>query len=71
MDYEALGVNELGQLCFLLHEIEEPEAEWVRTPTTRKDLQALYEAGYRAISLNDVIDGNIDVPREPRRWYYL
>jgi peptidoglycan/xylan/chitin deacetylase (PgdA/CDA1 family) len=64
VDYEALGVNELGQIMFLMyHEIGEPEAEWVRTPDNfRKDLQALYEAGYRAVSLNDVLDGNIDVP---------
>ncbi len=64
VDYEALGVNELGEIMVLMyHEIGEPEDEWVRTPDNfRKDLQELYEAGFRAVSMNDVLDGRIDIP---------
>jgi peptidoglycan/xylan/chitin deacetylase (PgdA/CDA1 family) len=63
-DYEALGVNELGQIMVLMyHRIEGAEAEWARTPENfRKDLRALYEAGYRLVSLNDVLDGKINTP---------
>lgn len=63
-DYEGLGVNELGQVMILMyHEIGETEAEWCRTPENfRKDLESLYQKGYRLISLNDFIDGNIDTP---------
>ncbi|HOL17241.1 MAG TPA: polysaccharide deacetylase, partial [Bacillota bacterium] len=64
VDYEALGVNEAGEIMVLMyHEIGEPEDEWVRTPENfRKDLQELYDAGYRAVSMNDVLDGRIDIP---------
>ena len=63
IDYEALGVNELGQVMVLMHQIGEEEAEWVRTPENfRKDLETLYAAGYRLIALNDLLDGNITVP---------
>ncbi len=63
-DYEGLGVNELGQIMILMyHEIGEPEAEWCRTPENfRRDLDTLYQKGYRLIPLNDFIDGNIDTP---------
>ncbi|NLZ33157.1 MAG: polysaccharide deacetylase family protein [Firmicutes bacterium] len=64
IDYEALGVNEAGRIMILMyHEIGEPEDVWCRTPDNfRKDLEALYEAGYRLISMNDLLDGHIDVP---------
>jgi len=59
-----LPANELGEIMILMyHEIGEPEAEWVRTPDNfRRDLEVLYEEGYRLISMNDMLDGNIDVP---------
>ncbi len=64
IDYEALGVNEAGRIMILMyHEIGEPEDVWCRTPDNfRKDLETLYEAGYRLISMGDLLDGNIDVP---------
>lgn len=64
IDYRALGVNEVGQIMILMyHEIGEPEDVWCRTPANfRKDLETLYAAGYRLISMNDLLDGNIDVP---------
>lgn len=64
IDYRALGVNEGGRIMILMyHEIGEPEAEFCRTPANfRKDLESLYEAGYRLISMNNLLDGHIDVP---------
>ena len=61
IDIQALKPNEAGQIMVLMyHHIAEPEAEWVRTPENfRKDLQVLYEKGYRPISLNDYALGNI------------
>lgn len=64
VDYAELGVNEAGQIMVLMyHEIAGTEDEWVRTPENfRKDLKTLYDAGYRAVSMNDVLDGNIHIP---------
>ncbi len=64
VDYAELEVNELGQIMVLMyHQIADTEAEWVRTPDNfRKDLKNLYDAGYRLVSMNDVLDGNIDIP---------
>jgi len=59
-----LPPNEEGQIMILMyHEIGEPEEEWQRTPDNfRRDLQTLYDEGYRLTSLNNVLDGEIDVP---------
>ena len=64
VDLKALKVNELGKIMILMyHDIGEPEDIWVRTPENfRKDLQTLYDKGYRAISMKDYIEGNIDTP---------
>jgi len=53
--------NEAGEVMVLMyHQIREPEAEWSRTPENfRKDLQALYDEGFRPISLYDYATGNI------------
>ena len=61
IDLEVIKPNEAGQIMVLMyHHIAEPEAEWVRTPDNfRKDLQTLYEKGYRPISLKDYATGNI------------
>lgn len=45
------------------HQIAEPEGRWARTPANlRRDLQRLWEGGYRLVALTDLIDGRIDVP---------
>ena len=64
IDYRALGVNEAGEIMILMyHEIGEPEDVWCRTPANfRRDLETLYEAGYRLISMNDLLEGHIDIP---------
>ncbi len=55
--------NEMGKVMVLMyHNIGEEEATWVRTPENfRRDLNTLYEKGYRAISLEDFAQNNIDV----------
>ena len=57
----GLKPNEAGKIMALMyHNVGEPEAEWVRTPANfRKDLETLYEKGYRPISLSDYVNGNI------------
>ncbi|NMB40868.1 MAG: polysaccharide deacetylase family protein [Firmicutes bacterium] len=56
--------NELGEIMILMyHEIGYLEAEWTRTPENfRRDLETLYEQGYRAVPLMDFVKGNIDIP---------
>lgn len=57
----SLKPNEAGQIMVLMyHNIGEPEAEWVRTPENfRRDLEVLYEQGYRPIRLTDFVKGHI------------
>jgi len=56
-----LRPNEAGKIMILMyHNIGPEEGEWVRTPDNfLKDLQTLYEKGYRPISLKDYASGNI------------
>ncbi|MDF2547944.1 MAG: hypothetical protein K0R93_2842 [Anaerosolibacter sp.] len=63
IDLQAVKPNEAGQIMVLMyHNISEPEAEWTRTPDNfRKDLQVLYDKGYRPISLKDYVAGNITI----------
>mgnify|MGYP000940637947 FL=1 len=63
IDYEKIKPNENGQVMILMyHGIGEEESEWVRTPENfRKDLQTLYDNGYRLISLRDFVDNKINV----------
>lgn len=55
--------NEAGKVMVLMyHNIGTVEKEWVRTPENfTKDLNTLYEKGYRPISLTDFVTGNINV----------
>lgn len=56
--------NEGGNIMVLMyHNIGPEEEEWVRTPDNfRKDLQTLYDLGYRPIRLTDYVTGNITTP---------
>jgi len=56
--------NELGQIMILeYHKIDYPEGRWTRTPENfRRDLERLWEKGYRLVALNDLLDGRIDLP---------
>lgn len=61
----SLEPNESGRIMVLMyHNIGEEEEEWTRTPDNFiKDLQVLYEKGYRPISLKDYASGNITTPQ--------
>ena len=61
---EPLSPNELGRVMILeYHKIDHPENRWTRTPDNfRRDLQRLWERGYRLIGLNDFLDGKILLP---------
>ncbi len=46
------------------HRIDRPEDRWTRTPDNfRRDLERLWERGYRLIALDDYLDGKIALPR--------
>jgi hypothetical protein len=57
--------NELGRVMILeYHKIDQPEGRWTRTPENfRRDLQHLWERGYRLVLLNDYLDGHVVLPR--------
>ena len=61
---EPLPPNELGRVMILeYHKIDQPESRWTRTPDNfRRDLQHLWQRGYRLIGLNDFLDGKIALP---------
>lgn len=56
--------NELGRVMILeYHKIDLPEGRWTRTPDNlRRDLQRLWERGYRTVAMNDYLDGKIALP---------
>ncbi len=60
----ALPPNELGRVMILeYHKIDYPEQRWTRTPENfRKDLQRLWDKGYRTVALTDYLDGKIALP---------
>ena len=64
IDLVKIKPNELGRIMILMyHQISPKEGEWSRTPENfRRDLQRLYDNGYRLISLKDYLNNNIDVP---------
>jgi peptidoglycan/xylan/chitin deacetylase (PgdA/CDA1 family) len=60
-----LPSNELGRVMILeYHKIDTPEERWTRTPDNfRRDLQRLWQRGYRLVALNDYLDGRIALPK--------
>jgi hypothetical protein len=60
-----LPPNELGEIMVLeYHRLGTPEGEWYRSVENfRADLRRLYEAGYRPVTVRQMVEGNIDVPR--------
>lgn len=62
-DYQNLGVNELGQVMVIMyHSLGEKNEAYIRTPEDfRKDLNVLYDNGYRLVSLEDYANNNIDI----------
>ena len=61
---EPLAPNELGRFMILeYHKIDYPEARWTRTPENfRRDLQRLWERGYRTVLLGDLLERKIALP---------
>lgn len=59
----SLKPNEAGEVMVLMyHNLGSEEEEWVRTPENfKKDLNILYEKGYRAVSLKDYVNNEMDV----------
>ena len=57
----TLAPNELGRVMILeYHTVDQPEERWTRTPANfRRDLERLWERGYRLVALNDVLDGKM------------
>lgn len=60
-----LPPNELGQVMVLEYHVIGPKEErWTRTPENfRRDLETLYERGYRPVNMAEVVDRHIDLPR--------
>jgi hypothetical protein len=61
---DRLLPNELGRVMILeYHKIDQPEERWTRTPENfRRDLETLYERGYRLQSLSALVEGRVTVP---------
>jgi hypothetical protein len=59
-----LPPNELGEILVLeYHRLGDNEGEWVRKAENfRKDLQSLYERGFRPVTMRQVVEGDIDIP---------
>lgn len=57
--------NELGEIMVIeYHHIGSREERWTRTPANfRRDLETLYEKGYRPVNMADAVSGSIDLPR--------
>jgi hypothetical protein len=56
--------NELGRVLILeYHLVEQRETRWARSVQDfKRDLQQLYQGGYRTLALGDYIDGKIALP---------
>lgn len=63
VDLAQIKANEAGEIMILeWHVIGEKEGRWARTYTNfSKDLEILYQKGYRLVSLRDVVTNNIKV----------
>jgi hypothetical protein len=59
-----LPANELGEIMVLeYHRLGENEGEFIRRKENfQKDLQALYERGYRPITMRQLLEGDVDLP---------
>lgn len=60
-----VAVNELGTIPILEYHViaNAEEDQWTRTPASfRKDLEKLYAAGFRPVSMADYLDNKIGIP---------
>lgn len=60
----GLPPNEMGELLVLeYHRLGENEGEWVRRPENFwRDLERLYERGYRPVRMRDAVRGHFAIP---------
>ncbi len=63
LDLSKVKPNELSKVMILeYHEIGDTEARWTRRyDNFRKDLQRVYDLGYRPVSLRDYVNNNISL----------
>lgn len=63
IDLQEIKPNEVGQVMVVMyHALGDKEKDFVRTRENfRKDLELLYEKGYRLISLNDFVNNEINI----------
>lgn len=63
INLDDIKPNENGQIMILMyHGIGDEESEWVRTTENfKKDLETLFNNGYRLLSLNDYINNDINI----------
>lgn len=60
-----LNYNEMGKVMVLMYHrfVDKETDEWTRSfENFKKDLEVLYNKGYRPVNLSDYVDGNIDIP---------
>ena len=66
INYDEIRPNEMGTIMILMYHglvSSKPHVNYQRTADDfKRDLKNLYEAGYRLVSLNDIIDNDIKVP---------
>lgn len=64
IDYEVIKPNETGEIMVIMyHSLGEKNSAYVRTVESfKEDLERLYAMNFRAISLQDYVNNNIDVP---------
>ncbi|MDX1931052.1 MAG: polysaccharide deacetylase family protein [Capsulimonadales bacterium] len=65
IDYARIRPNELGQIPVIMyHEIKGTQNKSLTRSIAdfRKDLELMYEAGFRPVNLSDVVNDRIDVP---------
>jgi len=64
-ELSRLQANEAGKVMILMYHVigAAKEADWVQTAENfRRDLQNFYEQGYSLISLQDLVENNIETP---------
>lgn len=61
---KGIRPNEMGQVMVLeYHRIEEKEGNYTRSVENfKKDLEMLYQKGYRLVTFNDLVNGKVNVP---------
>ncbi|MDF2820671.1 MAG: uncharacterized protein K0R15_1112 [Clostridiales bacterium] len=63
LDYEVVKPNEMGNILVVMyHGIYDNQPYHIPAEQFRRDLQYMYDNGYRLISMSDYLSGQIDIP---------